>query len=133
MRRVSITSHSRYPVDRKRLRRQTEATLAQFGMADDYAVHILIAGDTKVSALNKKWMKKEGTTTVLSFPLVEFAKTKPSQYWPDDGSRILDLGEVVISYPQAKKRAMLENKTIDDVIDFLADHGLRHLMGQHHD
>jgi len=43
------------------------------------------------------------------------------------------LGDIVICYPQAKRQAMQWNKLLDEEIEFLASHGLLHLLGIHHE
>jgi len=135
MRRITISSHSRYPVEKKRIRSVVTDFLISHGIKDDYQVHLMIVGDRKMEQLNKKYLKKTGTTSVLSFPLFNSATEFDSRKsrWPGEiDSDSLDLGEIVISYPQAKIRAIKYNQTLDGQIQELVIHGLKHLLGQHH-
>ena len=135
MQKIIITSHSRYPVARKEIRQNLKKFLAKKGLADDYRVHIMVVGDRQMTELNEKYLKRQGTASVLSFPLYEADQKKPADsFWPkEEKTSLLDLGEIVLSYPQAIKRAMKNNLTLDDEIYFLIEHGLRHLLGEHHD
>jgi len=82
--------------------------------------------------LNKTYRHVDKTTDVLSFPLNDSAQFSKAQFIesPDD---VLRLGDIVISFPQARLMAISENKLVDDEIVFLALHGLDHLMGKHHE
>ena len=74
--------------------------------------------------LNQQWMKREGTTDVLAFPL-------DGGFDEVDGP--LMLGDVVVCWPMAVKQAAEQNTLVDEEIDRLVEHGVRHLMGEHHD
>ena len=122
---INIKAESRYPVDRKLVREVV------FSVLDNHSiqaalVEILLVGDRKMKALNKKHMGEDQTTDVLSFPLLGKNFITP----PND---ILRLGDIVISYPQAQRQAMEHNKTMDEEINFLVEHGLLHLLGIHHE
>lgn len=129
-----IKSESRYPVDRKKLRNFLKKILERHNIVDNVQVDISFVGDRKMTALNKEHMKRNGTTNVLSFPLLDDYKRSGGErgfvFPPDD---ILRLGDVVISYPQVLKEAMVYNRTVDEQINKLAEHGLLHLLGEHHD
>lgn len=122
---VNIKAESRYPVDRKLVRAVVFSVLDKHSI-QAALVEIFLVGDRKMKSLNKKHMGKNSTTDVLSFPLSGKDFATP----PND---ILRLGDIVISYPQAQKQAMKHNKTLDEEINFLVEHGLLHLLGIHHD
>lgn len=131
---IIIKSESRYPVDRKKLRSFLEKVLGRYNIVDGVQVDVSFVGDRKMTALNKEHMKREGTTNVLSFPLLNDYKQSGAERSfvlpPDD---VLRLGDIVISYPQARKEAMVYNRTVDGQINKLAEHGLLHLLGEHHE
>ena len=131
---IIIKSESRYPVDRKGLRTFLKKTLEKHNIVENIQVDIIFVGDRKMTFFNKKHMNREGTTNVLSFPLMDDYKKRGNERGfvlpPDD---VLRLGDIVISYPQARKEAMIYNLTVDDQINKLARHGLLHLLGEHHD
>ena len=130
---IIIKSESRYPVDRKKLRDFLKKVFKVNNIVDNVQLDISFVGDRKMIALNKKHMKREGTTNVLSFPLLDDYKQsneKRDFVLPPDN--VLRLGDIVISYPQARKEAMVYNLTMDEQINKLAEHGLLHLLGEHH-
>ncbi|OGC93204.1 hypothetical protein A3D85_02870 [Candidatus Amesbacteria bacterium RIFCSPHIGHO2_02_FULL_47_9] len=72
---------------------------------------VWLAGKEEMGSLGKKWMKDEVFHEVISWPLEEKG-LGPDGVWR--------LGDVVV-YKDAKNR------------DFLIEHGVRHLLGQHHE
>ena len=116
---VLIKADSRYPVDRERVRKKVKEVLKRHGVKEGVEVGVVFVGDRKMAELNKKYLKREGTTNVLSFSL-EAAE------FPDG---VLRLGEVIISYPQALKEAAEENLLVDEKIDKLLEHGVLNLLG----
>lgn len=123
---ILLFVESRYKVNRKRIKSVIEDSLKKQGIVSPFEVSISIVGDRKMKALNKKYREKDKTTNVLSFPLGE---GKDSGL-PDD---VLYLGDIVISYPQVIREAAEEDVLVDDKIDELAEHGLLHLLGIHHE
>jgi probable rRNA maturation factor len=124
--RILIRADSRYPVDRKRIREKARQLLKSKGLTHGVEVSLSFVGDRKMKQLNTKYLKKKETTDVLSFSLTEGKASFPA----DD---ILRLGDVVISYPQARKQAGQYNILVDEEIDRLVKHGLLHLLGVHHE
>ncbi len=127
---VLFKTESHYPVNRKKVKHAIIDALAP-QVHRDAELGITIVGDRRMKQLNRDFRKIDKTTNVLSFGLndsiqkgVAFCDT------PDD---VLRLGDIVISYPQAIKEAVEENKLVDDKIIELALHGLDHLMGKHHE
>jgi len=84
-----------------------------------------------MKTLNKKYRNLDKTTNVLSFPFHDPTQPADTAFIesPDD---VLRLGDIVISFPEARDMAIKDNKLVDDEIVFLALHGLDHLMGKHH-
>ncbi len=112
-----------YLVDQDRIRRTVISALAAQGIMDKAEVSVVICGEQKMKQLHKKYMETYETTDVLSFPLEE----QPGA----DG--ILHLGDVVVCYQVAVKQAGENGRSVDEEIDFLVDHGCKHLMGIHHE
>lgn len=126
---VLIKTESHYTVDRERIRKTVDRILREKGVKGRIEVSVNIVGDRLMSKLNKKYRNLEETTDVLSFPLNGEGTDKPFVDPPDE---ILRLGDIVISYPQAREDALEENKLVDDKIDELIEHSMLHLLGQHH-
>ena len=122
---VLIYVESRYKVNRKRMKRTVSNFLESQGIKGPAEVSVAVVGDRKMRALNKKHRGLDKTTNVLSFSLVEGSAT----VLPDD---VLQLGDIVISFPQVIREASKEEKMVDDKIDELLVHSTLHLMGVHH-
>lgn len=127
---VLIKSESHYTVNRKRIRDVISRVLLQKGMKFKTEVSVNIVGDRQMRDLNNKYRKLDETTDVLSFPLIDDKGEVPFADLPD---HVVRLGDIVISFPQAREDAMEENKMIDDKIDELVKHSMLHLLGQHHE
>ncbi len=126
---ILISADSKYPVDRKRIRQVVEGFLTGEGVISDMSIGVAVVGDRKMKELNKKYLKVEGTTDVLSFSQMDDDRVG----FVEPVEQEDHLGEVVVSWPQAMKQAMERNVTVDEEIDFLVKHGLLHLLGIHHD
>lgn len=124
---LDIAADSRYPFDRKRVREALLKTLVEQDVTKgDVKISLSVVGERKIKELEKKYFGQDIVTDVLSFPLEE------GEEMPDDSDGI-NLGDIVICYPQAKRQAMQWNRIVDEEIEFLACHGLLHLLGIHHD
>ncbi len=127
---VLFHTESHYPVDRKKIIKAVEIALEP-QVHRHAEVSISIVGDRRMKQLNVDYRKVNDTTDVLSFGLNE--PTQKAQTFTDMPDNVLRLGDIVISFPQAVKEAIEENKLVDDKIIDLATHGLNHLLGIHHE
>jgi rRNA maturation RNase YbeY len=129
---VEIFVQSRYKVKRKFLKTEADRLMVKMGIrAEEYVLSIAIVGDRKMSEIHKKYMKKDGTTPVLAFPLLPSSKRykiiNPTEKISNQEGFLL--GEIVISYPQTVIFASEENKLLDKkLVDFI-EHGLLQLIG----
>lgn len=127
---VLIKTESHYTIDRARVRAMIEKVLHVKGVKGSVEISVSIIGDRLMKKLNEKYRQISETTDVLSFPLADEIVDQPFADPPDN---ILRLGDIVISYPQAREDALEENKLVDDKIDELVEHSMLHLLGQHHE
>ena len=124
---LDISADSRYPFDRKRVKEALTRTLKENDITKgNVKISLSVVGERKIKELEKKYFHEDKVTDVLSFPLEE------GDQMPDDFDG-LNLGDIVICYPQAKRQAIVWNRIVDEEIEFLACHGLLHLLGIHHD
>lgn len=128
---ILFQTETHYPVNRKKTREAITSVLTT-KIKRNVEVSVAIVGDRRMRELNRTYRKVDATTDVLSFPLSDplYTHNQPFVDAPDD---VLRLGDIIISYPQAIATATEENKLVDDVIVFLALHGLDHLLGIHHE
>lgn len=117
---------SRYKVNRRRIRKTVFETLKKYGVKGPVEVSIAIVGDRKMRELSKQYKGEDKTRNILSFPLSEGEPI----VLPTDTLR---LGDIVISYPVLIKEAAEYEELVDDRMDMLVEHGLKHLMGIHHE
>ncbi|MFA5933508.1 MAG: rRNA maturation RNase YbeY [Microgenomates group bacterium] len=125
---VIITSDSRYKINRDAVHNAVVEVLSQHKVTGDVEIEVSVVGDRKMHELNKQYRGIDATTDVLSFCLEDGGAGFIAS--PD---KILRLGSIVISYPQAIEDASLDGKSIEDEVNFLVDHGTTHLLGIHHE
>jgi probable rRNA maturation factor len=126
---VLFKTESHYPVNKEKVSDAiTKALLGK--VRRDAEVSLTIVGDRRMKELNSTYRNKQYTTDVLSFPLNESSSPHTPFIEPPD--KVLRLGDIVVSYPQAVSEAAEENKLVDDQVIYLALHGLNHLLGIHH-
>ncbi len=94
-------------------------------------VSVAVIGDEAVAELNSRFRGKEGTTDVLSFAMTGVEVGEGGFVSPPSGKQ--DLGEVIISYPQAQRQAEGLGHETKDEIAFLTIHGVFHLLGYDHE
>lgn len=107
-------------------------------------VSVVIADDDTLRALNRKYRGIDKTTDVLSFAFDNqgeyYGDADAASDWaPDtDAAFILpphespDLGEVIVSYPQAQRQARAAARPIERELAYLIAHGVLHLIGHDH-
>lgn len=127
---ISIIGDSKYPVNRDGIRAHLAKVLATYKLTDNVEIGLMVVGKRKMTKLHLKFMNLPGPTDVLSFPLSDSADNRPFVASPDG---ILRLGDIVICYPVAIEEALKKQIKVDEQIKFLAEHGLMHLLGFHHE
>ncbi|KKS97602.1 MAG: hypothetical protein UV73_C0007G0045 [Candidatus Gottesmanbacteria bacterium GW2011_GWA2_43_14] len=127
---ILIKTDSHYKVNRGRIRKLIENFLGERKVRHKVEVSLSVVGDRQMKKLNNDYRKLDMTTDVLSFPL---SPMESGTVFVDAPDNILRLGDIVISYPQVIESASEEDKLVDDKIDELIIHGLKHLLGQHHE
>lgn len=133
--RVVIDSDPRYHVSHTFLRKIVEDFLVKMRVSGKVEVGVLVIGDRKMQDLNSQFRGHDLTTNVLSFPLEDpsAVTNAPRRGFARPPDRVLRLGDVVISYPQAVDEAAQEGIVVEEQIKFLLEHGLEHLLGSHHE
>ncbi|MEN6560191.1 MAG: rRNA maturation RNase YbeY [Acidobacteriota bacterium] len=87
----------------------------------DPEVTLVFVGERAIRTLNRKWMKKDRPTDVLSFPLGE--KAPDGKYY---------LGDIVVSAPVAARQARAKGWPLERELRMLVIHGFLHLLGYDH-
>ena len=89
-----------------------------------FSLGLQIISNQSISNINKKWMKKNGATDVLSFPIIS-----------DDSIDDLDhieLGDIFISLEKAVEQSYKYKHSVYREMIWLASHGFLHLLGWEH-
>lgn len=95
-----------------------------FQKAEDSSIEVEIVNRPRMQMLNKKYMKKDCPTDVLSFPLPTI---------PGEESRgKKKIGTIVLCGDIIKQNAQLSGKTEREEFIFVLKHGIKHLLGIHH-
>jgi probable rRNA maturation factor len=115
-----INRQKRRPVRTKAIRSLIGELCRRYRLADP-EITLAFVGEKAVRTLNRKFMKKDRPTDVLSFPLRE---TGP------DGKYYL--GDIVIAVPVAARQAIEKGHGLDRELRRLAIHGFLHLVGFDH-
>ena len=98
---------------------------------DSVELGILLTNQQKIHELNRKYRNIDKATDVLSFFMIPEKGLADAFVTPPDNIR--HLGEVIISYPQAKIQAKERNHPIKQEITILIIHGVLHLLGYDHE
>ena len=122
---MNVLIHKEISIDNiklSKIKKDTELIL-EFLDLKNSELSILFVDNKKIQELNKNYRNKDSITDVLSFPQNEGIL---------NGLNINILGDVVISYPQAKKQAPDSNNTTYEEILVLIIHSVLHLIGYDH-
>ncbi len=121
-----------HQVDDAWIRRAAEHTLAAAGVTEAAAISLVVVGDETVRNLNRNHRGIDATTDVLAFAFAETesGRDQPFALPPDSAP---DLGEVIISLPQAERQARDHRHPLEHEVALLIAHGVLHLLGYDHD
>ncbi len=134
---VLISADSRFPISRPKIKKVVDSVLKEKKVSFDVEVSILVCGTRKSRSLAKKYLRDDTPHNVLSFPFqgdaheFAFPTGKSGKGFPE--AETLALGDIVICYPLAQEEANTDNVLVDTKISELIQHGMLHLLGEHHD
>ena len=95
--------------------------------ARDYEVSVLLGNDAIQQDLNKRYLGKDASTNVLSFPSGE----EDQASYPHDAS--CPLGDIIVAFETVKRESDDEGILFADHFRHLLVHGMLHLAGYDHD
>ena len=99
------------------LERAVQAVLVAEAV-DQAAISLTLVGDDQIANLNAQYLKHEGPTDVLSFPL--FAQGE------------MPVGDIYVGYDQARRQAAELAVPLSTELARLAIHGTLHVLGYDH-
>jgi probable rRNA maturation factor len=115
-----LNRQTKHPVRTRAFERLLRELLARYRRRDA-EVSLSFVGERAIQTLNRKFLKKDRPTDVLSFPLGE--KAPDGKFY---------LGDIVISVPVAFRQAREKGHSLDREMRLLAIHGFLHLLGYDH-
>jgi probable rRNA maturation factor len=86
---------------------------------------VLVTDDDAIRDLNREYAGDDEATDVLAFSLRE-----GEEFVSPDG--VQRLGEVVISFPTARRQAEEAGRAVEEEVAHLLVHGILHLLGYDH-
>jgi probable rRNA maturation factor len=115
-----LNRQRKYPVRTRAFKRLLEGLVARYRLKDP-DVTLAFVGTKAVRTLNRKFMKKDRPTDVLSFPV---GKKGP------DGRFFL--GDIIVAVPVAERQGREKGHGLERELELLAVHGFLHLLGYDH-
>ena len=115
-----INRQKKHPVRTRAFKRLLGELSARYRLADP-EITLAFVGERAIRTLNRKYMKKDRPTDVLSFPLGE--KGADGKYY---------LGDIAIAVPVAFRQSRAKGHGLDRELRLLAIHGFLHLLGYDH-
>ena len=119
-----------------------QAVLTEEGQQPGAKVSVAVAGDEVVRTLNKQHRGLDENTDVLSFSFAHQGeyygereaspKTDVEPSFVTPPGEEAGLGEVIVSYPQARRQAQQAGHSVDEELATLVAHGVLHLLGHDH-
>lgn len=122
---VFLSVESRYLLDKKGLRKKIAQQLKNQGIKNAQ-VSLRICGNRYSKKLNRQYRNLDKPAEVLAFPQAGAGWQGSDFVYPPNQ---LVLGDILISYPQARKLAMEQGILVDEALGELALHGLSNLTG----
>jgi len=109
-------------VQRRRLERIAARVCAGELDGGSVEISVLLCDDSAITALNRKYRRKNAPTDVLSFEQENTA----------DSPGVRALGDIVISLETAERNCGGDRTLVRREVDMLFCHGLLHLLGYDH-
>lgn len=130
MLKVLIRADSRYPVNRKLIRRTIGDVLVKEKLKNIEAeVSVNICGSRQMKELTDRFLGDGRAHEILSFALEDPTESSAFVKLPDE---VLRLGDIILCWPELVARAGRDNVLVDEEVRRLTIHGVEHLLGKHH-
>lgn len=118
-------------LDRAWLRENLTRVLTAEGVSDPLELSLVITDDKTIRALNGRYRGLNQVTDVLSFPLASHTPSGEVAFVDPPGTP-RQLGEIVLSYPQARRQAAARGHPVAQEVARLLVHSVLHLLGYDH-
>ena len=134
---VIISADPRYSINKLAIQSTVVEVLRRFNVGGKIEIGIIVVGARKIHEINKQYRGIDSPTDIITFAL-EDPVPQNLQHIPRVGfvaspDKVLRLGDILLSYPQVVEDASLDGISVEEEIRFLIEHGVKHLLGMHHD
>ncbi|MCD8372781.1 MAG: rRNA maturation RNase YbeY [Clostridia bacterium] len=114
-----------------------KAFKGEFSSDVSLSAEIILCGEEEIKSLNNRFRNKDAVTDVLSFPALDGifgVKIKKADFPYDIGEdKRLSIGSIAICEKRAKEQAEEYGHSYERELNYLAVHGLCHLLGYDHE
>lgn len=114
---INVISPSRYPLEKKALKKSISIFLAQKDIDDTVDINLVFVGKRKMRSISSVYKKEDIALPVLSFSYSQDKNTVPNL-----------LGEIFLCYPQIVLLAAERNKRVNEMIIEMIKHGIENLL-----
>lgn len=128
---ISVYKQGNYAISAIKVKKKLKDVLSREGIVSDFTVSVAFVGEKKMDDLVEKYYKGDPENLYVH-PILTFPTQEMTGGFVAPKGQKPDLGEIIISYPEAVTTAKETGKLIDDVILGLVEHGAMHLLGKHH-
>lgn len=90
------------------------------GIKNNISVNLLFTGNKRIEALNKRFLRRDGPTDVITFGLKGASAANEAKGF---------LGEIAISVEKARENAKRFKNPLEKEISLYIIHGMLHLLG----
>jgi probable rRNA maturation factor len=115
-----INRQRKHRINQKKFKNLLKRLTEHYKLVDP-EVSLVFVGTRAIKTLNRRFLKKDVATDVLSFPISE--QSADGKFY---------LGDIVISVPQAYKQCLSQNHGLERELELLTIHGFLHLLGFKH-
>lgn len=115
-----INRQRKHKISQKKFKSLLKRLTEHYKLADP-EVSLVFVGTRAIRTLNRRYLKNDAPTDVLSFPIGD--KSADGKFY---------LGDIVISVPQAYQQCSSQNYDLERELKLLAIHGFLHLLGFKH-
>ncbi len=116
--------------DQKALRDFAASVLSAEGVSEDASLSISFVDRAEIADLNERFMGKQGSTDVLSFPIEDAEPGVPPSAQVDGPP--LELGDIFICEDVVAEHAGSLDVAFEDELYLMVVHGVLHILGWDH-
>ncbi len=127
---VFVADEQSETLDLATLRLLARTVVELEGYPENAEVTVLLVSDEEMAAYNQRFLKRDGPTDVLAFPVESLIPGVVPETDPS-GPPLL-LGDVIVAPGYIRKQASELDVTFEDEMALMVTHGILHLLGYDH-